>query len=174
MPERYTSVWFKPTRPGSYHLFCSQYCGTNHAGMTGEVVAMQPQDYENWLRLRAEGSLALEGRKTFSKYRCDSCHSADASARAPVLEGLYGRPVALSDGRVVTADENYIRESILYPSAKIVAGFENIMPTFKGQIRRGRHYPAHRLHQVAETGRDAAARGKLSAAAEHAARLRSS
>ena len=134
LPERYTSVWFKPTLPGTYHLFCSQYCGTNHAGMTGQVIAMEPQRYESWLHAGAEGSLALQGRKTFLKNRCVSCHSANAVARAPVLEGLYGKPVALEGGRVVTADENYLRESILYPSAKIVAGYENIMPTFKGQV----------------------------------------
>jgi cytochrome c oxidase subunit 2 len=134
LPERYTSVWFQPTRAGTYHLFCSQYCGTNHAAMTGEVVAMPPQDYQDWLHLHAEGSLGLQGRKVFLKYRCDSCHSADPAARAPVLEGLFGHPVATNDGSIVTADEAYIRESILYPSAKIVAGFENIMPTFKGQV----------------------------------------
>ena len=93
LPERYTSVWFQATRPGTYRLFCSQYCGTNHAGMTGEVVVMEPADYEKWLHLRAEGSMALEGRKVFLKYRCASCHSADAEARAPVLEKLFGQPV---------------------------------------------------------------------------------
>ena len=101
LPDRYTSVWFQATRPGTYHLFCSQYCGTNHAGMIGQVVVMEPAEYERWLQLRAEGSLALQGRKTFLKYRCISCHSADDAARAPVLEDLYGQPVALSDGRVV-------------------------------------------------------------------------
>jgi cytochrome c oxidase subunit 2 len=90
LPGRYTSTWFQATRPGTYHLFCSQYCGTNHAGMVGEVEVMEPSDYENWLRLHAEGSMALEGRKVFLKYRCVSCHSADQNARAPVLEELYG------------------------------------------------------------------------------------
>jgi cytochrome c oxidase subunit II len=134
LPERYTSVWFQPTGVGRHRLFCSQYCGTQHAGMVGEVVVMEPGDYERWLRLGAEGSLALQGRKTFLKYRCLACHSADENARAPVLENLYGKAVPLSDGRVVTADENYIRESIYYPSAKIVAGYENIMPAYKGQV----------------------------------------
>lgn len=133
LPERYTSVWFQADGPGRHRLFCSQYCGTNHAGMIGEVVVLEPGDYERWLRLRAEGSLALQGRKTFLKYRCLACHSADAEARAPVLENLFGKAVPLNDGRVVTADEAYLRESIYYPSAKIVAGYENIMPTFKGQ-----------------------------------------
>jgi len=134
VPDRYSSVWFQATRVGAFHLFCSQYCGTNHAGMTGEVIVMEPADYDRWLHLRAEGSMALEGRKVFLKYRCVSCHSGDGEARAPVLEDLFGRPVVLNDGRVVKADEDYIRESILYPSAKIVAGYDNIMPTFQGEI----------------------------------------
>jgi cytochrome c oxidase subunit 2 len=132
--ERFTSVWFQATRLGSHHLFCSQYCGTNHSGMIGEVIVMEPEAYEEWLRLHAEGSAALQGRKVFLKYRCISCHSADQNARAPVLEELYGKPVHLRDGRTVIADSDYIRESILDPAAKIVAGYENIMPTFKGQV----------------------------------------
>ena len=134
LPERYSSVWFQATRVGMHSLFCSQYCGTNHAGMTGVVVVMEPADYEKWLRSAAEGSMALQGRKTFLKYRCVSCHGADAAARAPALENLFDRTVVLNDGRVAKGDENYIRESILYPSAKIAAGYENIMPTFKGQV----------------------------------------
>ncbi|MHB1033087.1 MAG: cytochrome c oxidase subunit II [Pirellulales bacterium] len=134
LPERYTSVWFQASRVGMYRLFCSQYCGTSHAGMSGVVVVMEPADYEKWLRQSAEGSMALEGRKTFLKYRCASCHSADADARAPVLEELFDTTVVLADGSAVKADENYLRESIIYPSAKIVAGYENIMPTFKGQV----------------------------------------
>ncbi|HEX4143633.1 MAG TPA: cytochrome c oxidase subunit II [Pirellulales bacterium] len=134
LPERYTSVWFEPTRPGSYHLFCSQYCGTSHAAMIGTVVAMPAADYQEWLAEHAEGSLALEGRKIFLKYRCLSCHSADENARAPVLENLYGHTVQLRGGRTVLADEDYFRESILHPAAKIVAGWQAIMPTFQGQI----------------------------------------
>jgi cytochrome c oxidase subunit 2 len=137
LPDRYTSVWFQATKPGRYHLFCSQYCGTNHAGMVGEVIAMESADYENWLHLHAEGSLALQGRKTFLKYRCLSCHSADEHARAPVLEELYGKEVQLRDGRTVIADEDYIWESIYDPGAKVVEGYENIMPTFKGQVSKG-------------------------------------
>jgi cytochrome c oxidase subunit II len=134
LPERYTSVWFQASRVGMYRLFCSQYCGTSHAGMSGVVIVMEPADYEKWLRQSAEGSMALEGRKTFLKYRCASCHSADADARAPVLEELFDTTVVLADGSAVKADEDYLRESIIYPSAKIVAGYENIMPTFKGQV----------------------------------------
>ena len=134
LPDRYTSAWFQATRQGTYHLFCSQYCGTSHATMIGSVVAMEPAEYQAWLESSAEGSLALTGRKIFLKHRCLSCHSADENARAPVLEGLYRKPVHLRDGSLVTADEQYLRESILHAGAKIVAGYENIMPTFAGLL----------------------------------------
>ncbi len=134
LPGRFTSVWFQATRVGTYHLFCSQYCGTAHSNMVGRVVVMEASDYQNWLHLHAEGSLALEGRKVFLKYRCVSCHSANEHARAPVLEDVYGTRVALDNGSTVIANEDYIRESILNPGAKIVAGWHNIMPTFKGQV----------------------------------------
>jgi cytochrome c oxidase subunit 2 len=134
LPGRYVHTWFRPTKPGRYHLFCSQYCGTNHSGMVGTVIVQRPSDYREWLDSHAEGSLALEGRKLFLHYQCASCHSADARARAPVLEELFGQQVRLRDGRTVLADETYLRESILQPDAKIVAGFEPIMPTYQGQI----------------------------------------
>jgi cytochrome c oxidase subunit 2 len=134
LPNRYVYTWFQATKPGRYHLFCAQYCGTNHAGMVGEVVVMEQADYEDWLSGHAEGSLALEGRKLFLKLQCVTCHSADSGARGPVLENLYGREVRLRDGRTVPANESYIKESILDPQAKVVAGFEPIMPTYKGQV----------------------------------------
>ncbi len=134
LPERYTEVWFEPTGIGDHHLFCSQYCGTNHAGMIGTVHVMKPADYQRWLDEHAEGSLALEGRKVFLKYRCLSCHSADEHARAPVLEDLYLARVPLRGGSSVIADEGYLRESILYPGRMIVEGWEDIMPTFRGQV----------------------------------------
>jgi cytochrome c oxidase subunit 2 len=134
LPGRYTSVWFEPTRPGIYRLFCSQYCGTNHAGMVGTVHVLEPFEYRQWLSYHADLSLAKQGEKTFLKYRCLSCHSADEHARAPVLEELYGHVVHLRDGRTVVADDDYFRESILEPGAKIVAGWEDIMPTFRGQV----------------------------------------
>ena len=134
LPGRYVTTWFQATRVGRHHLFCDQYCGTNHAGMIGRVIVMEPGEYQDWLNLHAEGSLALQGRKTFLKYRCLSCHSADENARAPVLEELYGRRVHLRDGQTTTADDEYIRQSILDPGAKLVAGWENLMPTFRGQV----------------------------------------
>jgi cytochrome c oxidase subunit 2 len=102
--------------------------------MTGTVTALKPTDFEEWLRSRAEGSLALQGRKTFLKYRCLSCHSADGQSRAPLLENVFGQTIPLTGGRTAVADEDYIRESILNPRAKVVAGYESIMPTFQGQI----------------------------------------
>jgi cytochrome c oxidase subunit II len=134
LPGRYVYTWFTPTAVGRYHLFCSQYCGTNHAGMQGTVEVMNPADYAAWLNLHAEGSLALEGRKLFLKLQCITCHSANAQARAPSLENLYDQMVPLRGGGAAVADDNYIRESILNPQAKVVAGWEPIMPTFEDQV----------------------------------------
>lgn len=133
LPNQYTTVWFQATQTGTFHLFCSQYCGTNHSGMVGEVVVMEPQDYERWASLHADGSAGMEGQKIFRKYRCISCHSVN-SKRAPVLSGVFGRPVLLTDGRTIIANDDYIRRHILNPGIDVVAGYENIMPTFKGQI----------------------------------------
>jgi cytochrome c oxidase subunit 2 len=134
LPNRYTTIWFEATKPGQYHLFCSQYCGTDHAKMVGEVIVMQQDDFAAWQEQGVDGSMASEGRKLFLKLQCVTCHSADAKARAPVLEGLYGGEVNLSDGRRVRADDGYLRESIVKPDAKIVAGYRAIMPTYAGQV----------------------------------------
>ncbi len=135
IPGRYTTAWFEPTKAGTYHLFCSMYCGTKHAGMVGEVVAMEPADYEQWLRgTGAFGSLATEGQKVFARMGCVTCHRGDNDARGPNLFKLYGTQVRLQDGTRVLADESYIRESVLNPSSKIVYGYQNIMPTFQGQL----------------------------------------
>ena len=134
LPERYTTVWFQATKPGTYHLFCSQYCGTDHSKMIGQVIVMEKEAFRTWLNSGADGSLAVEGRKLFQKLQCITCHSADANARGPVLENLYGSTVHLSDGGIVRAEDAYLRESILYPDAKIVAGFQPVMPSYKGQV----------------------------------------
>lgn len=135
LPNRYVNTWFEATKPGTYHLFCSQYCGTKHSAMIGEVVVMKPEDYETWLASgKAEGSLASNGEKLFQQLGCITCHRADSGARGPNLQGLYGRPVRLTDGREVMADDDYIRESVLQPNAKIVSGFQPIMPTFQGVV----------------------------------------
>jgi cytochrome c oxidase subunit 2 len=134
VPGRYISVWFRATKTGTYRLFCDQYCGTLHSGMVGEVVVMNPADYQDWVSSRGEGSLGQTGDKIFQQLGCNTCHRADSQARGPNLAGLFGNPVKLKDGSMVIADEGYIRESIVNPQAKIVAGFDNIMPTFQGQI----------------------------------------
>jgi cytochrome c oxidase subunit 2 len=134
VPGRYTFAWFEATKPGTYRLYCAEYCGTDHSKMIGWIVAQDPAEHQRWLSDRADLSLALRGRRRFLQYQCISCHSGDSRARAPNLENLYNHPVHLQDGRTVTADENYLRESILNPRAKVVAGFEPIMPAFQGVI----------------------------------------
>ncbi|HEX7708347.1 MAG TPA: cytochrome c oxidase subunit II [Thermoanaerobaculia bacterium] len=134
LPNRYRTMWFTATKTGRYHLFCAEYCGTLHSGMIGWVEVMEPTEYQRWLAGGTEGSLASQGEQLFQKFACNTCHTSDATARGPVLHGLYGKPVLLSDNRTVTADDNYIRESILNPTAKIVKGFQPLMPTFQGQV----------------------------------------
>lgn len=134
LPGRYSTAWFHATKVGRYHLFCAEYCGTKHSGMIGEVIVMEPADYADWLGGGAQGSLAQGGEKLFQSLGCSTCHRGDAGARGPNLAGLIGTPVKLSDGRTIIADEAYVRESVLNPSAKVVAGFQNIMPTFQGQV----------------------------------------
>lgn len=133
LPGRYTTLWFQATQPGEFRLFCSQYCGTDHSAMIGSVVVLTPGEYAAWLTSgsSATNSPAAQGRKLFSQYGCVDCHEAD---RAPNLQGVFGRPVLLSDGTTVIADENYVRESMLAPSAKIVNGYQPIMPSFAGLL----------------------------------------
>ncbi|PYY09905.1 MAG: cytochrome c oxidase subunit II [Acidobacteria bacterium] len=135
LPGRYTVAWFHATKAGTYHLFCAEYCGTMHSGMIGDVVVMEPAQYEAWLSGGAAlGSLANTGQGIFQSLGCSTCHRFDTQGRGPNLVGVFGRPVLLEDGRTVIADENYIRESILIPAAKVVSGFKPIMPTFQGIV----------------------------------------
>jgi cytochrome c oxidase subunit 2 len=138
LPGRYTSAWFEATKTGEYHLFCAEYCGTKHSGMIGKVVVMEPWEYEKWLQtfISAEAGESLEetGEKIFNQLGCQTCHKMDATARGPSLAGLFGSTVQLKNGKSITADEGYIRESVLNPNAKMVAGYEAIMPTYTGQI----------------------------------------
>lgn len=135
VPGRYTSQWFTPTRVGAYHIFCAVYCGTDHSGMTGWVYVEEPQEHARWLAEHGGGdTMAIAGGKIFRERGCSGCHSPQASVHAPLLDGLYQKPVALSDGTVVRADEQYIHDSILQPGKQIAAGYQNIMPTFQGQL----------------------------------------
>jgi cytochrome c oxidase subunit 2 len=139
LPGRYTTIWFRPTRPGKYHLFCAEYCGTNHSVMGGWVHVMEPADYQRWLTEGVESgtSMAKQGQELFVKLHCAGCHGANSTVKAPRLEGVYGRPVPIQQGAgygFITADERYIRDSILLPKAQVVAGYDPVMPSYAGQI----------------------------------------
>ena len=136
VPGRYNTMWFRPTKTGRYHFFCSQYCGTSHAVMGGWVTVMEAAEYGTWLSGSTGGETnpVLAGEKLFAEKACISCHIANGTGRAPSLNGVYGAQVLLADGSKVSADDAYIRESILQPSAKIVAGYQPLMPSFQGQL----------------------------------------
>jgi cytochrome c oxidase subunit 2 len=135
VPGRYTSTWFTPTKTGVFHLFCAEYCGTQHSGMIGKVVVQDYPDYQAWLRdAPRELTPAQAGEKYFTNLACNSCHQDKNIGRGPALANLYGTDVKLSNGAVVKMDDAYIRESILNPAAKVAAGYEPIMPTFQGQV----------------------------------------
>jgi cytochrome c oxidase subunit 2 len=137
MPGKYTTQWFTATKPGQYRIFCNQYCGTKHGLMTGFVYAMQPEDYETWLNAQngpAQESLVQNGARLFRQFSCSGCHGANSSVHAPSLSGIYGHPVPLAGGEFVTADDQYLRDSILKPSSQIVAGYKPIMPSYQKQI----------------------------------------
>ena len=133
LPGRYTATWFEATKPGDYHLFCTEYCGTAHARMTGTISVMPPEAYAAWLAAQPHGEdLAGEGAQLFTKFGCSGCHGAGSRVPAPPLAGLYDRPVTLADGTTVTADEDYLRTSIMRPEAQVVAGYPSVMPSYQG------------------------------------------
>jgi cytochrome c oxidase subunit II len=135
LPGRYESLWFTATRSGEYHLFCSEYCGTDHSRMGGRVFVMEPQDYGRWLESGSvQQSLASRGAVQFRNDGCSGCHAGESSVRAPSLNGLYGQAVPLQDGNFVTADERYIRDSILQPALQITAGYPDVMPSYAGRL----------------------------------------
>jgi cytochrome c oxidase subunit 2 len=148
VPGRYTTVWFEATKPGRFHMFCAEYCGTQHSGMIGRIVVLEPVQYSAWLSgetagagtaaaatlPRAEGSVADRGRRLFEQFGCVACHLSDRQGIGPLLSGVFGSQVRLQDGRTTLADESYIRESILQPQAKITAGFQTLMPSFQGRL----------------------------------------
>jgi cytochrome c oxidase subunit 2 len=135
LPDRYTYLWFTATKAGIYHLLCTQFCGTQHSHMTGRLVLMTPQDYARWSATQQPAvSLAAEGEDLFRSLGCSGCHGANSSVHAPDLAGLYGRAVHLSDGRTVTADDAYIRDSILLPKRDVAAGYQPLMPSYAGEL----------------------------------------
>ena len=135
LPGRYTTTWFKPTRPGTYHLFCAEYCGTKHSRMIGSVIVMEPDKFQAWLGGDTAGvAPAAAGERLFSNLGCVSCHNPDSKGRGPSLFGVYGSRVALTGGATALADDAYLRESIVDPRAKLVTGYEPLMPTFRGLV----------------------------------------
>jgi cytochrome c oxidase subunit 2 len=135
VPGRYNVAWFRATKPGRYHLFCAEYCGTEHARMGGSVVVMEPEAYQTWLAGGPPAeSPVLAGEKLLTELNSITCHRADSAGRGPVLQGIFGRTVRLASGDTVVADESYIRESILSPAARVVAGYQPVMPSFQTQV----------------------------------------
>ncbi len=134
MPGRFTYLNFQANRVGTYHLFCNQYCGTSHSQMIGKVVVMEPGEYQQWLGGFTGDPPEVVGEALFTSLACNTCHNADTGSRGPLLNGIFGHDVALQNGTVVTVDDNYLRESILNSQAKVVAGYQPIMPSFNGVV----------------------------------------
>jgi cytochrome c oxidase subunit II len=138
LPGRYTETWFRATKLGSFHLFCAEYCGSEHSRMTGHIVVLPQEEYGRWLAAQPQAdNLAKEGEAIFQARGCSGCHAEASKVHAPKLRGLYGQAVQLADGRTVTADDAYLRDSMLLPKKDIAAGFEPIMPSYKGILTDG-------------------------------------
>ncbi|MDE1178676.1 MAG: cytochrome c oxidase subunit II [Edaphobacter sp.] len=135
IPGRYSTVWFEATTPGTYHIFCTQYCGTKHSGMIGEVTVLTPDDYKKWTEESTSGmSLAQNGERLFASMGCNSCHSGSATSRGPNLANVYGSKLKLANGSEVLVNEAFLRDTILNPSQHVPVGYAPIMPTYQGQI----------------------------------------
>ncbi len=143
LPGRYSTMWFEATQTGTYHLYCSVYCGTEHSEMVGWVTVMEPGDYAQWLAGKAAQAAASgqavqtpaqQGEQLFQQNGCATCHQSGGGGIGPSLNGIAGAQVQLEDGSTVTADDTYLRESIVQPAAKIVKGYPNVMPSFQGRV----------------------------------------
>jgi cytochrome c oxidase subunit 2 len=135
VPGRLTTMWFTPTQPGRYRLFCAEYCGTRHSGMIGSVVVMPPAEFEVWLAGGPPSTNMVEaGEKLFTDLACVTCHRDDNQGRGPTLQGLAGSTVRLRGGGTATADEAYLRESILHSQVRVTEGYQPLMPTFQGLL----------------------------------------
>jgi cytochrome c oxidase subunit II len=134
IPGRYTTQWFRPTKTGTYPIYCAEFCGTQHSSMIGKVTVMEPQEFDQWLQTGEAVPLAQSGARLFRSLGCSGCHTPGGVIRAPLLNNLYGKPVALENGRVVRADDRYIRDSILLPQTEVTAGYQPLMPSFQGQV----------------------------------------
>jgi cytochrome c oxidase subunit 2 len=135
LPGTSQEIWFDARRPGVFHLFCAEYCGTDHSRMLGRIVVMREPEFEQWLwRQDATGTLAALGKALFIQFGCSGCHDGNGTVRAPALDGLYGKRIPINDGTFRIVDERYLRDSILKPRAEIAAGFEPLMPSYEGKI----------------------------------------
>lgn len=138
LPGRYSQQWFQADETGIYPFKCAEFCGTEHAQMIGKLIIMPPGDYARWLEENdTSSSLIAQGADLYRRYGCSGCHGPSATVHAPPLAGLYGRPVPLDDGTIVTADDRYIHDSILLPRKQVAAGYPNIMPTFSNLLDEG-------------------------------------
>ncbi|MCQ8239482.1 cytochrome c oxidase subunit II [Rhizosaccharibacter radicis] len=135
LPGRYTELWFNADKPGTYRLYCSEYCGTDHSKMQGLLYVMKPGDYQAWLAHQgASQTLTAKGRQLFAANGCAGCHENGSTVRAPSLHGLFGQPVPMEAGGTVIADESYLRDKILDPDKNRIAGYKQLMPSFKGVL----------------------------------------
>lgn len=167
IPGRYSSLWFNATNVGEYHLFCAEYCGTSHSGMVGRVVVMEPAAYQAWLRGGDGGSLSERGERLFGELACNTCHLEDGRGRGPSLVDRFGASEALVTGATVAVDEAYVRESILTPQAKIVAGYQPLMPTFQGLVSEENVMALIEYVKSLQAARPAAAEAAADDAAAH-------
>lgn len=140
VPGQYTRMWFEATKTGTFHLFCAEYCGTKHSEMIGQVVVMDPAEYQRWLDGQPAARNPVEaGAILFQNQRCDTCHVPGASPtganRGPDLRDLFGTEVTMTDGQRIKFDEAYVRESLLEPTRHVTSGYQPLMPSFKGQLR---------------------------------------
>jgi cytochrome c oxidase subunit II len=172
IPGRYSAIWFTATKAGEYHLFCAEYCGTRHSGMIGRVVVMEPDEYQAWLSGGGTGlSMAARGEQLFQQLGCVSCHLTDGSGRGPSLAGKYGSQEQLASGVAISVDDGYIRESILTPQQKLVAGYGPVMPTFQGLVNEeGLMSLIEYIKSLPSTGQPAVATQANAAPAQGAAR----
>ena len=141
LPGTYTNAWFKATKPGKYHIFCAEYCGTQHSNMIGSVYVMEPDDYQRWLDTPYEKSgneveqtraltLVEQGKEVWDTNQCGNCHGSESKRRGPSLVGIYGKPRQMADGTVRTADDTYLREAIINPNKHVTAGYAPLMPEY--------------------------------------------
>ena len=142
IPNRYTELWFQPTHEGLFRLTCAEYCGKGHSDMLGKVYVDSPEKYQKWVEEGGDEWKTMTphdyGMLLYESKGCSTCHSLDGTPMAgggPSWKGIFGKTAKTADGKTYTADENYLREAILNPGAKIVAGYDNIMPVFQGLLR---------------------------------------